>query len=91
MKTDKEIRDAKSRMITQGRMLEELKNNEAFQILMEQLQKKIDLAESALLDAEDWQDYIRKQATYKGLMALALEVDTIISKGKAKERILKIK
>ena len=85
MKNAKEIRDAKSKLITQKRMIEVLTQDEGFKLLMESLQKLSDSAKEELYSATDWNDYVAKRAYFDGLMALSREVDTIISRGKRAE------
>ena len=89
MKTPKEVQDAKGRMITQGKMMSELKGNQAFILVMEHLQVKTDEARENILNAQTWEDFVEKKAYYDGLLSLAREVDTILTRGKSQEKLLK--
>lgn len=85
MKTTKEAREAKSRLITQKKMMESLQQDDGFKLLTENLQKITKDAKQDLYNAKDWEDYIQKRAYYDGLMALSREVEAIINRGRRAE------
>ncbi len=89
MKTEKEYREAKSRLITQKNMMLELLDNQAFQLIMERMQSITDGAQESIITSIDWQDFIKRKAYLDGLLALSREIDTIIARGKNAEKIIK--
>lgn len=90
MKTAKEVREAKSSLITQKKMIESLMQDEGFKLLMERLTRLADSSKESIHSATDWNDFVAKKAYHDGLMALSREVDAFISRGKSAENTLKI-
>ena len=91
MKTRDEARTSRSELIQQGRLMEELENSSAFQVLMRNIDDKLAISKDGILNAVDWDDFIKRRAFHEGFNSLRSEIDTIISRGKSKERSLKIK
>jgi len=90
MKTEKEYREAKSRLITQRKMMRELQDNDAFKLIQERLQEVVEEATKDILNAQNWADYVAKKAYLDGLYSLSREMDTILLRGKQAERTLTI-
>ena len=91
MKTKQQAREAASELIQQGRLMAELTDTQAFQVLINNLNKKLEISKDGILNATDWEDFIKRRAFHEGFQSLLDEVDTIISRGKSKERSLKNK
>lgn len=86
---NKDYIDNSQRMINQGHDMQTLKEDERFQFLMKQLATITSQAEADIKSATSWDDFLTKKGMYQGLIALSREIDTIIARGKTKERILK--
>lgn len=87
MKTKQEVREAKTRMINQGRLMSELKEHKGYVLLEMNLSKICEEAKEAILASESFEDFRYRRGFYEGLIALTKEVDTIISKGKKQEHL----
>lgn len=87
--TRKEAIEAKQRLLSAGRLLQELTLHDGFILLLERLNKRTAGAKEAVMTAQSWEEFLSKKSYLEGLSALQEEVDTIISKGKSAERSLK--
>jgi hypothetical protein len=81
--------DKSQSMINLGRDMQTLKSNESFQYLLERLSKTTRQAKEDIIASTTWDEFLQKKGVYMGLIALSREIDTIISRGQTKERILK--
>lgn len=82
--------EAKMRLLNASKMIERLTADEAFIYLLERIDEKILTSKQDLESSKDWSDFVEKRGYNRGLQALKVEIDTIISKGKGLERSLKI-
>jgi hypothetical protein len=89
MKTAKEIRDAKSRIIHQGKLVAELELHEGYKLLESKLDILCEDAKESVLASESFEDFRYRRGYLDGINALMQEVDTIISKGKKQEQLIK--
>ena len=89
MKTKQEIREGKTRMINQGRLMSELKVHKGYLLLESRLKTICEDAKSQIIVSESFEEFRFRRGYYEGLNALLQEVDTIISKGKSQEQQIK--
>lgn len=89
MKTKKEAREAKSRMITQGKLMLELKEHDGYKLLEGRLKDYREDMKEQILESESFEEFRYKRGYLEGISSLLREVDTIISRGKKQEALLK--
>lgn len=87
--TPQEAREAKDRLITAGRSMSELLDNELFVYLLESIDKHISTVKSEALASKSYNELLEKRGIIQGLAMLRSDIDTIISRGKAQEKQLK--
>lgn len=88
-KTPQQIRESKQRLVSVGRDIESLTDDSRFKYLLERIQEKVVETKEAVLASNSWEEFVHNKAYLKGLSALQVEIDTIISRGKNAERTLK--
>jgi|GEM_PF-2341791 hypothetical protein len=88
MKTKQEVREGKTRMINQGKLIAELKEHKGYELLESRLVKLCEDAKESILASESFEDFRYRRGYLDGLNALMQETDTIISKGKKQEQLI---
>jgi len=91
MKTAQEVREAKSRMINQGKLIAELKQHKGYTLLESRLKDLYSEARESVLASESFEDFRYRRGYLEGLNSLFREIGTITSRGKKQEALLKIK
>ena len=86
MKTAQEVREGKTRMINQARLISELKVHKGYLLLESRLETICEEAKNQIIVSESFEEFRFRRGYYEGLHALLKEVDTIISRGKLKEQ-----
>lgn len=89
MKTAKEVREAKTRIINQGKLIAELKEQKGWELLEMRMNSLVEEAKNSIIASESFEELRYRRGFYEGLNALLQEVDTIISKGKKQEQLVK--
>jgi len=87
MKTNQEVREAKTRIINQGKLIAELKEHKGYELLESRLDKLCEGAKDSVLASNTIEELRYRRGYLDGLSALLREVDTIISKGKKQEQL----
>jgi len=89
MKTRKEYLDGAQELINQAHQMEILKTNADYVFLQKRHEAIIQSSREDVVSSTTWEEFLQKKGFLRGLQALNGEIDTIISRGKSKERILK--
>lgn len=89
MKTPEQVREAKTRIIKQGRLIAELKLHDGWILLQERMDSKIEEAKNSIIVSDSYEELRYRRGYYEGIQALVQEVDTISSKGKKQESLIK--
>lgn len=82
--------EAEMRLLNVGRDIQKLLEDKRMIYLLERIDKVTEQARKEVIESPTWEALLENRGKLKGLSALRNEIDTIISKGNAAERRLKI-
>lgn len=84
-----EVREAKTRIINQGKLIAEMKEHDGWKLLQERMESIVEEAKNKVIVSESFEELRYRRGYYEGLMTLIKETDTITSKGKKQESLVK--
>lgn len=82
-------REAKQRLVSAGRGMRQLLENESFIYLLESVDTHISQVKAEALASKSYDELLEKRGILQGLSLLRLDVDSVIARGKSAENTLK--
>jgi hypothetical protein len=87
MRTQQEIKDGRAKLISQGRLIQELKDHQGWQLIIESIAEDINKAKEAVLTSDTIEELRERRGFLNGLQTLERKTTSIVNRGLSQEKL----